>query len=111
MPATPKPRSKNGPHLIASWQLLSTKFSYQAFQRYGCGILARLRRVLIRHRDGFNWKEAAASLQISGAATNDSFWSEMKRTASNRMPRQSGPAAIPDPAPDNSQIPNSKTSQ
>ena len=112
MPATPKPRPKNVLHLIASWPLLSKKFSCQAFQKYGCGILAGIRAVLSRHRAGFDWKEVAASLHISGFAADESFWSELKRTASNRMRHRLVPEVIEEPkAQDTSQIPKAKTSQ
>lgn len=111
MPATPESRTKDGSRLIASWQLFSKQFSRWAFRRYGRRFLSGIRAVLSRHRAGFEWKEIAASLHLSSSAAADSFWSEMKRTTSNRMPRQIGPDAIREPAADTSQIPNSKTSQ
>lgn len=111
MPATPEPRSNRGSQLIASWKLLSKRFSRWAFRRYGRGILRGIRAVLARHRAGFEWKEIAASLHLGSSAADGRFWSEMKRTTSNRMPPQIGPEAIREPAPDTSQIPNSKAPQ
>jgi hypothetical protein len=111
MPVTGEPRSRDGFRFNDSWHWLSKQVGCWAFQKYGYGILAGIRTVLSHHRGGFDWKEIAASLHISGSVADDNFWSEMKRIASNRRPQHIASDVTQQPkAPDAARTSHSKTS-
>jgi hypothetical protein len=92
MPAIPDPRSENGIHRIASWHVLSRQLCHRGLQKYGLKLLIGIRRVLNRHREGFDWKEIAARLHVGGTSLDDTFWREIRHADSSEKALQYGSA-------------------
>ena len=67
-------------------------FCHRGLQKYGLKLLIGIRRVLNRHREGFDWKEIAARLHVGGTSLDDTFWREIRHADSSEKALQYGSA-------------------
>lgn len=100
MPAAPAPLSNDGSPRKLSWPVwLSRRSTRWSFRNVSLTLLRRIQAAFDLRVEGFEWKEVARQLHVSGAFSEDLFWQEVRSRDLKKTTAQNGSNLIPEPKP------------